>query len=874
MTSTRSVTPTPLQALMNNLGFLLLLILCAIPARADEPYARSKNYDLQHSKVVLRFDLDNRKVLGDVTHTVTILQPAEKISFDSVALQIQSVTVNKSAAKFDTTDAKLDVSLPHAAKPGEKFEIEIKYEGQPKKGLYFILPDKNYPNRPKQVWTQGESEDTRYYIPTYDYPNARLTTETVVTVPSDWLTVSNGKLQSVTDASNGQKTWTWRESLPSSTYLFTVVAGEFAEVKDTWRNIPVTYYAPKDRGDRLTPDYGRTPAMLEHFSTTLGVDYPWEKYAQSMVDDFVAGGMENSSATTNTAGSLRHPQLEVEYIEGEDGLISHELGHQWFGDLVTCKDWGNIWLNEGFATFLETMWIEQHFGKDEADYDRWEASKFWNSSSNLYSKPIVHHDFDDSSEFDGNAYNKAGWVLYMLRRQIGSQKFYAGLKHYLEVNRGKNVVTADLTKAIEEATHTNVDQFFDQWIYGAGAPKFEVSYTFDEAKKQVALTVKQTQKVEGRVGLFRIPLEVEITNGTGPKLYPIVVTKASETFTFPSESAPQMVLFDKGNQVLKSVSFKKDKKEWLYQLKNASEVADRADASTELGKLKKEEDVAAPLGDALNNDKAYGVRIVAARSLGELGTPAAAKQLLDALNSAKEPWIRNQIVQALGTFKDDSAAIAKLESVAKEDTSWRTRGAALQALGRMKSPRAFDTLTAMVNSESPDGFLRNASLRGLGSLGDDKAVPLLLDWSKPGKDLDSRQAAISSLAKLQKDNKEITTQIASYLPENHSQIRFTAIFALGSRGDASAIPALEALLKQDDLSIEVAPMVKQQIEHLKNPPPKGAPRQEMGEEGEGGEEGGTPTPGVEDSKISRLEQLVREMNERLKAIEARLPAKP
>jgi aminopeptidase N len=873
MNSTRSAGLRKKLGFVKGLLMLCAMVLCGFASNADEPYARSKDYDLQHSKVALRFDLEQKKVIGDVTHTVSILRPqTETLSFDSVGLQIQSVTVNRVAAKFETTDVKLKVSLSHAAKVGDKFEVEIKYEGQPKKGLYFILPDKDYPNRPKQVWTQGESEDTRYYLPTYDYPNDRLTTETIVTVPSDWQTVSNGKLLAVTDVVNGQKTWTWSESQPSSTYLFSLVAGELSELKATWRNMPVTYYAPKDRGDRLSVNYGRTPAMIERFSTTLGVDYPWEKYSQAMVDDFVAGGMENSSATTNTASSLRHPALEREYVEGEDPLISHELGHQWFGDLVTTKDWGNIWLNEGFATFMETVWAEQHFGKDQADYDRWEASRNWWASKNLYGKPIVRHDFDDSNEFDGNAYTKGGWVLYMLRHQLGSDQFYAGLRHYLEVNRGKNVMTYDLIKGIEEATHTNVDQFFDQWIYGAGAPKFNVSYSYDVTKKQVALTVKQTQKLEGHVGLFRVPLDVEITSDSGPKLFPMVVSKATETFIFRSETAPKMVLFDKGNQVLKSVEFKKESKDLLYQLKNASEVADRADAAMALSKFKKDDELAAALGEALRNDKAYGVRISASQALGELGGSSASKELLDALNSAKEPWVRNQIVQALGSFKEDPIVIAKLESVAKEDSSYRARAAALLSLGRMKSPNAYTTLTAMVGSDSPDGFLRNASLRGLGSLGDDRAVPLLEDWAKPGKDLDSRAAAISSLSKLQKENKEITNQIAGYLAEQHSQIRFSSILALGTRGDATAIASLEALLKREDLSIEMAPMIKQQIEALKKPPAKGAiPAATMG--GDDGEDEVSANHNGDDQKYAHLEQLIQEMNDRLKVIEDKLPAK-
>ena len=309
------------------LSLISAMILMAAAARADEPYARSRDYDLQHSKIALKFDVEQKKIIGDVTHTLTTLKDnTSKLAFDSVGLTIQSVTVNKAAAKFETTATQVIVPLAGAPKKGDKFEVEIRYEGKPSKGTYFILPDKDYPQQPKEIWTQGESEDTRYYLPTYDYPNDRMTTETILTVPAAWLTVANGKLISVKDAGSGLKTWTWQESLPSSTYLITVVAGEFEEVKDSWRGKPVTYYAPKGRGDRLKINYSRTPQMLELFSKKLGVDYPWEKYAQSMVDDFVAGGMENSSATTNASSSLVNPLLAPEYATGQDPLISHELG--------------------------------------------------------------------------------------------------------------------------------------------------------------------------------------------------------------------------------------------------------------------------------------------------------------------------------------------------------------------------------------------------------------------------------------------------------------------------------------------------------------------------------------------------------------------
>jgi aminopeptidase N len=848
-------------------GFFVLLCF-SLPLRADEPYARSRDYDLQHSRMAFRFDLDQKKVLGDVTHTLSVLRDATStISFDSVGLTIQSVTVNKAAAKFETTPAKLIVSLPAVAHAGDKFTVEIRYEGKPTKGLYFILPDKDYPNRPRQVWTQGESEDTRYYLPTYDYPNDRLTTETIVTVPASWLTVANGKLISVSDAGDGLKTWTWRESVPSSTYLITVVAGELDEVKQSWRGIPVTYYAPKGRGDRLSVNYDRTPEMMELFSKKLGVDYPWEKYAQAMVDDFVAGGMENSSATTNTSSSLRNPKLVPEFPGDEDPLISHELAHQWFGDLVTCNDWGDIWLNEGFATFFEMVWSEAHYPKDQADYERWDKSGEWISQTGLFAKPIVRHDFDDSSEFDANAYAKGGWVLYMLRHQIGEEAFYRGLKHYLEVNRGKNVVTADLIKAIEETTHLDVQRFFDQWVYGAGAPRFDVSYAYDAAKHQIALTVKQTQRIEGHVGLFTVPIEVEVTTPTGSRLQTITVSKDAETFFLPSDAAPLLVLFDKGGQVLKFLEFHKEKKEWLYQLSHASELADRIDAINALAKLKNDDEAVAALGNALNSDKAWGARDVAADALGRVASPAAGKQLLDALNSNTQGFVRNHIVSALGNIKDDTKIAAQLESIAREDASYRARANALQSLGRLKAPSALPTLSAAVAADSPEGFLRNSALRGLGFLGDDKGVALLREWSAPGRPIDSREAAFASLARLDKDNKEITRLLAGYLTEPRFPIRYSAILALGSRGDASAIPSLEALLKSDDLSIEMVPTIKEQITRLQKQSEKAASHATS--EGEDEKEDGPDSAVTQ--RLDKLDRLVREMNDRLKSIETRLP---
>jgi len=632
---------------------LFVAALLGVAARADRPYAPTRDYHLENVRVVLHFDLDQRKVIGDVTHTLTMLRAGvTHLDFDCAELTVSSARVNGKDATFDLHNEKLSVQLAQPAKSGEKFTVELKYEGKPTSGLYFILPDKDDPGRAKEIWTQGEAEDTHHYIPIYDYPNDRTTSEMILTVPADWITVSNGKLLGVQDAPDGQKTWTWRQSQPVSTYLISFVAGEYKEKKETWHNIPVTFNVPRGMEDTIEPTFRHTKEMLDFFSDRFGVAYPWDQYAQTAVHDFVASGMENVSATTLAARDMIHADLSSEKPEAADGLISHEMTHQWFGDLVTCKDWTNTWLNEGFATFGATLWQEHYYGADASQYSLWRDKNAWVQSKELYPIPIVTRDINDSVEYVGNVYDKAGWVIHMLREQLGDDAFFRALKHYLEVNRLQNVVSADLAKAIEESSGTNVDLFFDQWIYGAGAPRFTVRSSYDEATKKVSLNVKQSQKIEGHVGLFRVSVDVAITTSRGERLFPIEVSKADETFAFDVDGPPVMVLFDKGDKILKTVDFQKIPEDWIRQLQTASEVPDRADAAIALGLLRDNEAAANALGEAAQHDRFWGVREEALRALGRMNSAPARKQVLSALSN-DQPWVRAVAVEQLGRFHSD-----------------------------------------------------------------------------------------------------------------------------------------------------------------------------------------------------------------------------
>jgi aminopeptidase N len=797
------------------MGSALIGVLALRVAHADEPTAPPLEYHLENARIELRFDVEQREVIGQVTHTLAVINSGVKqLDFDSVDLTIQSVSVNGKDAHFSTDSGGLHVDLEHPAKSREKYVVVIRYEGKPKKGLYFVLPNKSDPTRPIQIWTQGESEDTRYYLPIHDYPNDRTSTEMILTVPGDWQTVSNGKLVSVVSAGQGMKTWTWRQSLPVATYLISLVAGEFDKQSESWYNVPVDYVVPHGESDRIAPTFTHTRDMLTYFSDRFGVPYPWVKYDQTMVDEFVESGMENVSATTLTTRDLLHPALAEESMEGSDPLTSHELGHQWFGDLVTCNDWSNLWLNEGFATFLAQLWEEHQYGADNAAYSRWRAQAAWRRQGRLYTVPIVNRDFKDSMDFAGNIYGKAGLVLEMLREQMGEYPFFHGLQHYLEANRLKTVVTADLVKALNDSSGTNQDGFFSEWIYGAGAPQFAVDSSYDPVGKKLNLTVMQTQKTGGHVGLFNVPIEVAISTASGTKSFPITVSKQEETFSFPAESKPLLVLFDKGDKILKSVDFHKTTAQWIYQLLNAEDVPDRADAAQALGGIKGDPSVVAALGEAAAQDRFWGVRNESLLALGRIGGSDAEKRI-QAATVNSDPWVRETAISQLGHFRDDAKLAPELVEVSRSDVAYRVRSAALIAYGQLKPSDGLAFLEDEARIESPDDVIRRAALHAMGALGDDRAVETLAEWSAQGKPIDVRGAAIASLADLDKKNEAVESQLIGYLDDPELDIGISASLALGDRGDPAAIAPLEAMLNRGDVSPDLARFIQRTLARLR-----------------------------------------------------------
>jgi aminopeptidase N len=768
----------------------------ALPG-ARARYTPDRLVAVEHYRIELDVQVPERMIEGSCAITVTAIQDEVRtVELDAVDLNVRSVTSGAAAADFSYDGKRLRIGLAAPLVAGQRTTLVIEYSARPRRGLYFVGPDDAHPNRRHQVWSQGQDEDSRHWFPCFDTPNEKSTSELIATVPDTWFALSNGALVSVSpDASRGTSRFHWRFDVRHSCYLITLAAGELSEIAERWEGVDVSYYVEPGREDDARRALGRTPEMLACFSERFGLRYPYTKYAQVCVSEFIFGGMENTTATTLTDTVLFDARAALDF--DNEALVAHELAHQWFGDLVTCRDWGQGWLNEGFATYSEYIWREWGHGRDEAFIELLDwADQYFGEDSKRYRRAVATNVYDEPIDiFDHHLYEKGGLVLHMLRTIVGDQPFWRTLAHYIQKHRTSVVETRDLARAVEETTGRNLDWFFEQWIHKAGHPELKVEYSHDADQRLARFAVRQTQKVEGETPLFRLPLKVRFRIGDRDVILPLEVKEANEVFFFPVEEAPTQAIFDTGQPTLKKADVDKPRPLWLAELAGATEAADRIAAAKALVKHTSDDAVAA-LDRALGSDPFWGVRAAAADTLGQHRSSAARDALARALGEPLHPRARRAVVKALGSFRYDEIAAAALEAVVRAgDPSYFVEAEACLALGRTRSPRAPEALRAALTRDSHLDVIRQNIYKGLAEVRDDTAIPLLLDATRYGRVSQGRRAAIHALASLtigrnDREARNIRERIEELLFDPDFRVQQTALEGLHTIADAKAGPAI------------------------------------------------------------------------------------
>jgi len=722
-------------------------------------WIRSRNIDIQHLAIDLRFDWEKESAYGSTVVTLAPFAATNRIALDAGDFTISAVTLAKDGTplkyNYNPTggDNNLEIFLDKFYARGESLAIKVEYRtnlvntadaetaiGSFGRGLRFIKPTQDEPNKPRQIWSQGETEFNRYWFPSYDFPNDFRTTELRATVEKPFIVISNGRLESTTENSDGTRTFYWKMDIPYTNYLTSIVVGEYKAVEQEYDGIPILNFGYVNETKEVAATVKRLPDMVRFFSEKTGVRYPYPKYAQTMVEDF-GGGMENISATTQIEEMI-HDEREL-LDEDSDSLQAHELAHQWFGDYVTCRDWGQIWLNESFATYMDALYNEHSKGHDEFLYanvrdNQMQYFNAWNAGNR---RPIVTKYYaNKDAMFDAYAYPRGAAVLHMLRKHLGDELFWASLNHYLVSNKHKPVSTEQLRIAIEETTGQSMDWFFDQWLYRMGHPIFEVTQSYDEFAGKLTLNVRQTQKIDPnneypQVEFFQSFVDIEI-DGRIERVW--IKPQAENVFTFTVPQRPRLVNFDYEGTLIKEIKFEKTTDDLIYQLKNDKDVLGRRWALGELesraANPAERDKITTALVDVLQNEKFWRLRRAALEALGDIYAPErksaitpppakfpaeVLKAILDSTKDEKS-LIRAAAIDLLAATKDPKYTDNYLAAL--NDQSYSVIESAAEAIGAVKSPKAFETLMKMASGTSWRGRIEIAALKGLAEYGDKRAL--------------------------------------------------------------------------------------------------------------------------------------------------------
>ena len=707
----------------------------------------TKTTELKHTKLKVKFDYEKEQMAGEEWLTASpYFYPSDSLVLNAKAMLIHEVALDKNGAKsplkYDYKNDILKINLDKTYNRNQDYTVYIKYTARPNetaqkgsaaitdaKGLYFINAQGKEADKPTQIWTQGETESSSVWFPTIDKPNQKTTQEIYMTVPEKYVTLSNGEMKSSTKEAGGLRTDHWVMNKKHAPYLFFMGVGDYAVVKDKWRNIPVDYYVEKEYEPYAKQIFGNTPEMIEFFSKKLNYDFPWNKYAQITARDYVSGAMENTTSTLHSSDAQQKPEDLIDHNAWED-VIAHELFHQWFGDLVTTESWSNLTVNESFANYSEYLWNEYKYGKDYADYTLKKANDGYFSDPSNPAKDLVRFNYHSREDmFDGVSYNKGGAILHMLRKYLGDDAFFAGLNDYLKTNEYGTGEAQQLRLSLEKITGKDLNWFFNQWYYNSGHPKVSYSYNYEPVKKEVTVSVTQNQNGE----YFQFPLAIDVyENGKPSRKNVWVDAKGKNDLRFSATKNPELVNVNADGILLGEITENKTPEQYLMQFQNSKEFLSKWTAVEDASK---------------NADT----------------SETSVKTLVAALKDTNYP-IREAALKGLDLSKSAQAklALADVEKLAINDPKTLVQAAAISALSKTKDNKYLTIYEKGVNALS--NSVKGASLAAIAEIDPSKVVSLADKISLDGasEDLITKLLPIIVENKIEKHMPAIGQVVAFY----------------------------------------------------------------------------------------------------------------
>ncbi|MFB3787889.1 MAG: M1 family aminopeptidase [bacterium] len=787
-------------------------------------YRPDRTVDFEHLRLELKIFMNEKRVEGTARYDFRPIHDQVKyIRFDAMRMDIASVTCpSQPSLKWTYSEDAVHVEFPAPLPLDATASLAIAYSVKPPQsnpawmdtGMYFTDSKHVVAETPDQMFTLNEPFGGSCWFPCADYPNDRMTTEMMVTVPKEMVTLSNGLL--VDSKEDGEwRTDHWKQKLPHAVYLVSLAAGRFGIVRDEWRGIPVEYYVEAGKEADARPSLGKTPAMIEFFSNYLDYPYPYEKYAQVAVRYFNAGGMEHTTATTLFQGAVLDEEGRLD--NDVDGLVAHELFHQWYGDLVTCQSWNDLWLNESFATYSEPLWIRHEKGQDAFLESVLDMMEGYIGSSQGYTRPIVTNEYESPWEmFDSHSYPKGGSVLHMLRNQAGEDLFRKILNRFLVKHAPGLVSTADFMQVVEEVTGKPMDRFFEQWIYRPGHPKLKVEHQWIPERRQVKLVLTQTQEMKEGEAAFAFPLDIEIQTDGKTIRETIEISQKEETAFFDCPTPPLSVVIDPSLNVLMELEHEKPEDMLLRDLKNGSTIIVKIRAARAL-KDQKSDQVIEALSQAVRSESFLRLRTTCVESLAAIPGERVQNALIEFSGDA-EPKLRAAAVSALGNYYKDEQVYPVLRKRFETDRAIQVVAAAARALARVKCDNAYEILSPGLERDSYMDTIRLAVMDALVDLKESRVYPALDRYARDPYPREVQVSALQGLGKLagetRQSEQETLDLLIPILKSESEALRRAAVEGLQSLGMKDAIPHLQ-WTEQNDVDKNLREAAKNAIAEIR-----------------------------------------------------------